>query len=89
MQHLVTKLSLAEAPSHLMQQKPGKAPAEWMAWQRLTCRLPLVTCFAWFHRLKDHFLHGVVKEIQIPIAKDHFGKIVLKFFVGHFILGRT
>ena len=55
----------------------------------LTCRLPLVTCFAWFHRLKDHFLHGVVKEIQIPIAKDHFGKTVLKFFVGHFILGRT
>jgi len=80
------QIVIAEAPSHLMQQKPGKAPAEWMAWHRLTRRLPLVTCFTWFHRLKDHFLHGVVKEIQIPIAKDHFGKTVLKFFVGHFIL---
>lgn len=43
--------------------------------------------FAWFHRLKDHFPHGVVKETQIPIAKDHFGKTVQTFFVGHFILG--
>ena len=68
--------------SHLMPQKPGEARAEWTSWHRLTCSL-------WFHRLKDHFPHGVVKEIQIPIAKDHFGKTVLKFFVGHFILGTT